>query len=203
VASLPAGSRRQPDASEASADASRGGCLVTSPLTAVSGHGGDGEPPSCLVAAGGELVKRAGWMDWGRRLPPGWMDWGLFCTCRWAQALDLFRMVQIYSMSRCDLAMLCHPSSVRFIDTAKSTTEKDLSSFWIVKNLIIIRYILIQKYEIINMTCAAGIDLVKVLNMDMLMTRKASSTNMFNTIVKTLYIQGMLQWMMRHWYYIR
>ena len=50
--------------------------------------------------------------------------------------------------------------------------------------MVVSRHILIQKNKIINITCAAGIDLVLVLNMNMLMARKASSRNMFNTTVK-------------------
>lgn len=49
----------------------------------------------------------------------------------------------------------------------------------VVENLVIIQHILIQKNKIINMTCVIGIDLLKVLNMYMLITRKASSRNMF------------------------
>lgn len=37
-----------------------------------------------------------------------------------------------------------------------------------------------------NMSCEVGIDLVKVLNMNMLMTRKAWSINMFKTIVSNV-----------------
>lgn len=36
------------------------------------------------------------------------------------------------------------------------------------------------------MSCEVGIDIVKVLNMDMLMTRKAWSINMFKTIVSNV-----------------
>lgn len=54
----------------------------------------------------------------------------------------------------------------------------------VVENLVIIQHILIQKNKIINMTCVIGIDLLKVLNMYMLITRKASSRNCFNAIVK-------------------
>ncbi len=57
------------------------------------------------------------------------------------------------------------------VSVFKANYLKDLSGFWIVENLVIIRHILIQNSKIINMIFTMGFDpmiVVNVINMSML-----------------------------------